>query len=259
MSAPRIAVLGLGEAGAAIAADLARAGAPVGGFDPSVLAPEGVEQRDGDADAVRDADLVISLVTAEEAEGALVEALPAARPGTLWADLNTAAPSLKADLAASAEAASVDFCDVALMSPVPGRGLSTPMLASGPGAERFARHLGPLGAHVETVPGPPGAANSRKLLRSVVYKGIAAAVVEGLAGAREAGCEDWFRDHIAAEFAAFDAATVERMVEGTFRHARRRAEEMDAATRQLLELGLDPRIAPAARDALELISQQQSQ
>ena len=40
---PAIAVLGLGEAGSAIAIDLAAAGNRVLGFDPVAPAPEGVE------------------------------------------------------------------------------------------------------------------------------------------------------------------------------------------------------------------------
>jgi 3-hydroxyisobutyrate dehydrogenase-like beta-hydroxyacid dehydrogenase len=37
---------------------------------------------------------------------------------------------------------------------------------------------------------------------------------------------------------------------GTHRHARRRADEMTAAARQLLEFGIPPRTAGAARDLL---------
>ncbi|MEU5870810.1 DUF1932 domain-containing protein [Glycomyces sp. NPDC047369] len=256
MNAPlRIAVLGLGEAGSAVASGLAAAGADVRGHDPAAPVPPGVTARSGEADAVRDADLVISLTTAEHAEAAMRAALPELRPGALWADANTAAPSQKAALARLVPGG---FTDVALMAPVPGLGLRTPMLASGPGAERFRRHLEPLGARIDTVPGPPGAANSRKLLRSVVYKGIAAAIVEGLQGAQAAGLEDWYRDHIAAELASFDTRTFERMVAGTFRHAARRADEMDAAARQLRDLGLDPRIAPAARDALEALARRRA-
>ena len=99
-------------------------------------------------------------------------------------------------------------------------------------------------------PGPAGEAISRKLLRSVFYKGLAAAVVEALRGAEAAGCADWLRDNIAAELAGFDERTVDRLVDGTHRHARRRADEMAAATEQLLELGVPPRIATAARDLL---------
>ena len=144
----------------------------------------------------------------------------------------------------------VPVVDVALMSPVPGRGLRTPMLVSGEGAARYAEILGGLGAAVTIQPGPAGEAISRKLLRSVFYKGLAAAVVEALAAAEAAGCADWLRDNISAELAGFDEQTIDRLVDGTHRHARRRADEMAAAAEQLTELGVRARIAAAARDQL---------
>ncbi len=98
--------------------------------------------------------------------------------------------------------------------------------------------------------GPAGEAISRKLLRSVFYKGLAAAVVEALAAADAAGCEPWLRANISAELAGFDEHTIDRLTEGTRRHARRRADEMSAASDQLRELGVPPRIAAAARDLL---------
>nr|WP_276610788.1 NAD(P)-dependent oxidoreductase [Kineococcus siccus] len=241
--------MGLGEAGSAIARDLLAAGADVRGHDPALAPPAGVAARRDEADAVRDADLVLSANSSAAARGALLTALPALRPGTLFADLNTASPALKASLA-DAAGDRADVVDVALMAPVPGLGLRTPMLASGPAAPRFADLLRPLGAAVDVHPGPVGAATSRKLLRSVFYKGLAAAVLEALAGARAAGCEDWLRADVAAELARFDAATLDRLVDGSHRHARRRADEMAAAAQQLDELGVPSRVARAARDAL---------
>jgi 3-hydroxyisobutyrate dehydrogenase-like beta-hydroxyacid dehydrogenase len=244
----RIAVLGLGEAGSLIARDLVAAGADVRGYDPLSIVVDGVESRGSEADAVADADLVLSVNSSHDARTALENALPALRPGTLWADLNTASPGLKKALAD--RAAPVEVVDVALMSPVPGKGLRTPMLVSGPAADRYAELLTGLGADVTVQPGPVGTAISRKLLRSVFYKGLAAAVVEALRGAEAAGCADWLRGNIAAELAGFDERTVDRLVDGTHAHARRRADEMEAATEQLRELGVPARIAAAARDLL---------
>jgi 3-hydroxyisobutyrate dehydrogenase-like beta-hydroxyacid dehydrogenase len=251
---PRIAVLGLGEAGAAIAEDLARAGGDVRGFDPKVDAPPGVEPRDSDADAARDADVVLSVNSARDAMDALVQAMPALRRGTLWADLNTASPGAKADLAETAGRVGVEVADVALMAPVPGRGMHTPMVASGPGARRYAHELATFGLLVEVLDGPAGVAISRKLLRSVFLKGLAAALIEALDGARAAGCEGWLIENVSRELAEFGPAAVERLVAGTHKHARRRADEMDAAAQQLSELGVEPRIALATRDALRAIT-----
>jgi 3-hydroxyisobutyrate dehydrogenase-like beta-hydroxyacid dehydrogenase len=253
----RVAVLGLGEAGSLIAADLVAAGADVRGYDPKPLSVEGVQSRGSEAEAVADADLVLSLNSSHDAMTALEYALDGLRPGTLWADLNTASPGLKVSLAERVADRGVDVVDVALMSPVPGKGLRTPMLVSGPRSERYRDLLVPLGAEVTVQPGPVGEAISRKLLRSVFYKGLAAAVVEALRGAEAAGCADWLRGNISAELAGFDERTVDRLVDGTHTHARRRADEMAAATDQLVELGVPARIAPAARDLLVELRERQ--
>jgi 3-hydroxyisobutyrate dehydrogenase-like beta-hydroxyacid dehydrogenase len=246
----RIAVLGLGEAGSEIARDLVAACADVRGYDPNVPVPHGVIPRDSEADAVTDADVVLSVNSSHDAMSALSHALPELRPGTVWADLNTASPGLKAQLAEVAATRQVKVVDVALMSTVPGRGLRTPMLVSGEGAAGYAEVLAGFGVTVTVQPGPAGAAITRKLLRSVFWKGVAAAVVEALTAAEAAGCADWLRENIKAELTGFDDATVDELVESSHKHARRRADEMSAATAQLQELGVEPRIAAAARDQL---------
>lgn len=254
-----VAVLGLGEAGSEIAAGLCAAGAVVRGFDPRVPATGGVTACAGDADASRGAAVVVSLTCAHEAEVALTAALPAMRGGAIYADLNTASSALKAHLASLAAAAGVGFADVALMAPVPGSGLRTPMLAAGPAAGEFARYFGRLGASVEVLPGPAGAAAARKLIRSVFYKGLAAAVTEALRAARAAGCEDWLRDNISRELESASAATLGRLERGSVMHARRRSGEMAAAGEQLRRLGVPPRVASASEQWLRQLAEEQSE
>ncbi|MGH3301892.1 MAG: DUF1932 domain-containing protein [Streptosporangiaceae bacterium] len=260
--APRavIAVLGLGEAGSQIAADLCAAGAVVRGFDPLVPAGPGVIPCADDADACRGADVVLSLTTAHEAVSALKASLPGIAPDAIYADLNTSSSGLKRALAAlGGEAGRGRFADVALMSPVPSKGLRTPMLASGPAADDYARLLRGLGASVEVLAGPPGAAADRKLVRSVFFKGLAAAVTESLRAARAAGCEDWIRDSIAAELTAASPGTVDRLERGSVQHAARRAEEMAASAALLRELGVPPRIASASEQWLRQLMSEQDQ
>jgi 3-hydroxyisobutyrate dehydrogenase-like beta-hydroxyacid dehydrogenase len=98
-------------------------------------------------------------------------------------------------------------------------------------------------------------AASKKLLRSVFYKGMAAAVIEALDAARAAGDEPWLREHIAAELTAADAGTIERIIDGTRRHAVRRAAEMEAAADMLTELGVPPAMADASRALHERLAQ----
>lgn len=253
-----IAVLGLGEAGSAIGADLVRAGAVVRGYDPAVGPGDGIIGATSEADAASGADLVLSVNSSAAAVEALRAGIGAVRPGAVWADLNTASPGKKRQLAAIAREHGTGFTDIAIMAPVPGRGLRVPMLASGDAAAHTAEILCSLGASVEMMDGDAGVAASRKLLRSVFFKGMAAAVVEALEAARAAGCEGWLRDNIITELSGADKSTVDRLVSGTHQHAVRRADEMAAATEMLTELGVRPSIAAASRDLLARLSTRSS-
>ena len=137
--------------------------------------------------------------------------------------------------------------DVALLGPVPARGLGTPALASGPGAQQFADVLGPLGMPVEVLSDHPGDAATLKLLRSVFMKGLAASALESLRAAEAAGHASWLEGEIAA---VVGKPLLERLVEGSRRHAVRRVDEMEAARELLLELGVEPRIAAASTAVL---------
>jgi 3-hydroxyisobutyrate dehydrogenase-like beta-hydroxyacid dehydrogenase len=238
-------VLGLGEAGGRLAADLAAAGAEVHGYDP--LAPAagiaGVAVVPDAAAAVAGADAVLSVNAARVALDAAASALPALLPGALYADLNTAAPKLKRELAALAADAGVSFVDVALLGPVPARGLGTPALASGPGARAFAERFGPLGMPVEVVSATAGDAAALKLLRSVFMKGLAAAALESVEGAEALGQAEWLRREIAA---VIGEPLLDRLLEGSARHAARRTDEMEAARDLLTALGVQPLVASAS-------------
>jgi 3-hydroxyisobutyrate dehydrogenase-like beta-hydroxyacid dehydrogenase len=245
-----VAVLGLGEAGGAISADLVAAGARVRGYDPAVRPGAGLVGCSGEADAASGADVVLSVNSAEAAEDALRAGLPGMRHGAIWADLNTAAPALKRRLGDIAARAGVALADVSLMAPVPRKGLRTPMLASGPAAAGYAGILEPLGARITVLDAPAGAAATRKLLRSVFFKGMAAAIVEALRAAREAGLEDWLRAHIADELGSADGQFAQRLEEGSYQHAERRVEEMRAASDLLAELNVPSRVSEASREWL---------
>lgn len=252
-----VAVLGLGEAGSAIARDLVARGVSVRGWDPVAPLPEGVAAATGAADAAQGADAVLSVNTAAVALETATVVAPVLRPGALYADLNTGAPELKRSVAQPVEAAGAVFADVALMAPVPGRGITTPALASGPGARRFAELFGPLGMPVTVIDDQPGSAASRKLLRSVVMKGMAAAVIEGLTAAERLGCADWYLGEIKNLFAGANEALVDRLITGSRRHAVRRAHEMRVVAEMLLANDVHPRVSMAAAEWLKQLADAQ--
>ncbi len=252
-----IAVLGLGEAGSLLARDLVRAGHTVRGWDPVLHGDlSAIPIAACSAEAIEGADVVLSVNWAIVAADVARDALPLLRAGTIYADLNTAGPSLKQELAQIVAPSDAAFVDVAMMSPVPGLGIRVPMFLAGDGAEALAALLRPLGTPVEIVGAQPGEAASRKLTRSVFFKGMSAAVCEALDAARAAGVEDWLRSDIARTLSSAHAATVDRIVEGTYKHAERRAHEMRDAAALLDELGVPAPVTRATVASLERILRQ---
>lgn len=244
MSSRRVAVLGLGEAGGRIAADLVAAGADVLGYDPvATSTPEGVVRAPDPSEAVAGSDVVLSLTAAGASLDVAARVLPGLPPGAVYADLNTASPALKRKIAALVEDAGRTFADVALLGPVPARGLGTPALAAGSGAQAFADVLSPLGMPVEVVSDRPGVAAAMKLLRSVFMKGLAASAIESLRAADAAGHREWLEAELVE---VIGRPLLERLLEGSRTHAARRVDEMEAARELLLELGVEPRITRAS-------------
>src|SRR5690606_32286819 len=107
-----IAVLGIGEAGGTLARDLLAAGVEVRGWDPRPnMLPEGLTFAASNPDAAAGADIVLSVNWASVATEVATEVAPVLQPGQLYADLNTAAPQLKRELAPIIERSGALFVD----------------------------------------------------------------------------------------------------------------------------------------------------
>jgi 3-hydroxyisobutyrate dehydrogenase-like beta-hydroxyacid dehydrogenase len=250
-----VAVLGLGEAGGAIASDLAAAGCIVRGWDPLATSTPEVDRTDTPTEALAGADLVLSLTAAAHALDAASSVASALTAQHLYADLNTTAPAVKREVAAVIARAGAMFADVALLGPVPAQGVATPAIASGGGAGRFAELMRPFGMPVEVVGDEPGDAAGLKLLRSVFMKGLAASVLESIEAAKVRGADDWLRREIVD---VLGEPLLERLLAGTVTHAARRLDEIEAAAAYLEELRVEPRISRAAAEWLESLVQERA-
>ena len=243
---PRVAVLGLGEAGGAVAAGLAAAGCGVRAWDPVVTAARRrvgpTRRRGGHGSGSRSEPHDSGACRRRRGERRVGARR---RTGLRRPQHGGAEPQVRArrgDRATGAE-----FADVALLGPVPTQGIGTPALASGDGAERFAELVRPLGMPVEVVGDEPGDAAGLKLVRSVFMKGLAASVLESLDAAKGAA-----RTRGSGEIAEIvGEPLLERLVSGTVTHAERRLDEMEAAVAYLEELGVEPRVSRAAAGWLE--------
>jgi 3-hydroxyisobutyrate dehydrogenase-like beta-hydroxyacid dehydrogenase len=188
-------------------------------------------------------DVALSVNSARAALDAASAVLPRLPAGAIYADLNTASPALKRELAELVADAGVAFVDVALLGPIPSRGLSAPTLASGPAARAFAGLFAQVGMPVEVISDEAGDAAALKLVRSVFMKGVAAAVVESMRAAEAVGRAAWLEEEIEA---LIGRPYLERALAGSRKHAARRVDEMEAARDLLLELGVEPLVATAS-------------
>ena len=251
----RVAVLGLGEAGSIYAADLPQRGASVVGTDlHHAIAPPRVLLAPDVPQAVRGADIVLSLVGAGSAASVLDEALPEMRPGSVYADMNTSGPDDKRLLAAVAATRGIPFVDVAIMAPVPRARIDTPLLLSGSGVAQLRPYLERLRIPATEVGPEPGAAARLKLLRSVFMKGLAAVVVESVTAAKTLDAEHWLKEQIAAELGGSGRAAVDHLIEGTVKHAVRREAEMVDARELLDSLGAPHPMTDATIEWLSAIA-----
>jgi 3-hydroxyisobutyrate dehydrogenase-like beta-hydroxyacid dehydrogenase len=257
---PRIGIVGYGEAGAAIAAGLAEAGATVVVYDARLEDGGGDQLRDraatdhidlatGLADLAARCPVIVSLVTSSAALPVAEALAPHLGPDHLVADANSTSPGLAAEVATVIGRAGAQPVDVAVMAAVPPHRQRVPMLASGPGARRFA-DLG-FGTDIELVDGPPGAASAVKMLRSLLVKGLESLLVEFAVASRHFGAT-------AAVLRSLDGTLpMERWEElasylltRTALHGERRGHELEEAAAMLRELDVEPLMAEAGAKRL---------
>ena len=232
-----IAILGIGEAGGVLARDLIAAGVQVRGWDPEPHnIPDGLFFAASNPSAVSEADIVLSVNWASVAVEVATEVAPVLQPDQLYADMNTAGPELKRDIAPIIEKTGALFVDAALMDPVPPKGLGTQVYASGSGAEIFAEKMTPLGMPVTYLDREAGNAATHKLVRSIMYKGVAAVIMECLEAAEALNITDYARAQMLKII--YDEPMIDRFVSGSIKHAKRRVEEMEAVVEMLNSIGV---------------------
>jgi 3-hydroxyisobutyrate dehydrogenase len=195
-----VAFLGLGTMGAAMAANLARAGFPVTVWNRTVgRAPEldelGVTVAATPAEAVADADIVVICVSdTPDVEAVLFGAdgvVDGARPGTLIIDCSTIAPSGSWDFAARLRERELAMVDAPVSGGSEGARNATLTIFVGgdvDDVERARPVLGALGRTITHV-GPIGAGQAVKAVNQVILAGAYLGVAEGIVLAIKAGLD----------------------------------------------------------------------
>ncbi|MEV4597858.1 DUF1932 domain-containing protein [Amycolatopsis sp. NPDC049253] len=248
-------LLGLGEVGAVLAEDLT--GVELTAWDVALADPASAAARNAERfglgsavdahDAVREADLVISAVTAANDLTAAKSIADGLRAGCWFLDLNSAAPGQKQASAEVIEKAGGRYVEAAVMSPINPKRLAAPMLLGGPHAAEFAEFARPLGfTGMEVYADVVGRAAATKLCRSVVIKGVEALLAESLLAAREWGVEGRVLGSLSNLLPSDDWEQLAAyMISRSLEHGVRRAEELREAAVTVAETGVEPVMAEA--------------
>lgn len=241
--APRVALIGFGEAGSSFAAP---GGWNAAGWDIrpercAAMAALGITAGKNAAEALANADIVLSLVTADSAVNVAREYAQFLETGALWCDMNSVSPGAKKQAAQIVNAAGGRYVDVAVMAPV-GKQRDVPLLIGGPDADEARAKLEALGFDNSNIAGAEiGRASSIKMIRSVMVKGMEALTYECAAAAEKAGILTEVMSSLDASEKDWDWMTRtlynrERMET----HGIRRAAEMEEVAKTLQELGVEP-------------------
>jgi 3-hydroxyisobutyrate dehydrogenase-like beta-hydroxyacid dehydrogenase len=257
----RICLIGFGEVGQVLAADLYASGhQEIAAWDLQFTDPasapsrrvarSGVRSAKSAAAALADATLVICAVTAPECVCAATTAAASIAPNAAFLDLNSVSPTTRAIAAAAISAGGGRYVEAAVMSPIAPARIASAMLLGGPHAAAFlpqARQLGFAGATVFS--DIIGRASAAKMCRSAIVKGIEALLTESLLAARRYGVEDAVLESLRDILPVGDWRTLSRyMIGRSMQHGRRRAAEMREVAITVREAGVEPWMSRACAE-----------
>ncbi len=199
--------------------------------------------------SLKDANVIISLVTADQAYEAACNAAKHLEEGALFFDGNSCAPSTKVQSAKAIESAGGRYVDMAIVAPVHPTLHQTPVLLSGPHAKEAMQEVGYLNLAAKQIDGPVGRASAIKMTRSIMMKGLEALMLECVLAGRKAGVEDTVLESLEVTYPGFgwkDRAAY--MFERVMTHGKRRAAEMREVAITVADLELNNGMTTATVD-----------
>jgi 3-hydroxyisobutyrate dehydrogenase-like beta-hydroxyacid dehydrogenase len=260
----KLGLMGFGQVGSAFATGLRKEGLPcIVAYDKmqdTQSYGDVIKRRAKEADVkllpnpeqlVNNSDIIICVTSANVAVESAQQVLSFITPNHIYADLNSASPEAKEQIADLIMETGAKFVDGAIMGSISLYGHKSQVLVCGDGAEIFAKALSTWGMNIRKIGDKPGQASALKMIRSVWAKGIEALLVESLLAAYEYKILEPVFESI-CEMMQEDFATLANMLITTDAiHAQRRAHEMDEVVKTLQHIGADFTMSQATRHKLQ--------
>jgi 3-hydroxyisobutyrate dehydrogenase-like beta-hydroxyacid dehydrogenase len=256
----KIGFVGFGEAAYNIARGLRGAGlAPIHAFDIHTHTPgrgEKVQQRasetavilcESNAEIAAACGVLLSTVTADQAEVAAEQNAPHLTYRHIYADLNSVSPAAKQYIARLVETSGARFVEIAIMSPVAPHLHRVPMLLGGQHARELVELLAPLGMKLEIISEQIGVASATKMCRSIVVKGLEALLFECVLAAVPYGADERVFATLEETMPGVNwKRLASYMIGRVIEHGERRARELEQVATTLRAIGVEPFMTEAA-------------
>ena len=188
----KIGFIGLGNMGAPMAANLAKAGHNVTGFDMADIAVEGVTMASSGPEAAKDADVVITMLpNGQILRNVAAELIPAMTKGAALVDCSTVDVESARAVAEQAEAAGLLAVDAPVSGGVGGASAGTLTFRAGGSGDAFAKAaplfdiMGQKAVHC----GAAGAGQAAKICNNMILGVTMIATCEAFALADKLGLD----------------------------------------------------------------------
>ncbi|WP_367278025.1 3-hydroxyisobutyrate dehydrogenase [uncultured Roseobacter sp.] len=192
MDALKVGFIGLGNMGAPMAANLAKAGCTVTGFDTAVSAAEGVTMAASAAEAAREADVVITMLpNGDILRRVAADVLPAMQQGALLLDCSTVDVESARAVAEQAGGGGQMFVDAPVSGGIGGAAGGTLTFMAGGSTQAFAKAqplfdiMGQKAVHC----GEAGAGQAAKICNNMILGATMIATCEAFALADKLGLD----------------------------------------------------------------------
>lgn len=266
----QLVFIGFGEAAYHIASGLKAEGlTDLGAYDRNAADPQlggliqqraaevGVKLFESLESAYQAGEFIACLTSANSALAVAKAVIPQLKAGQAYIDMNSAAPTVKADIAEIPRNEGVMFCEAAVMGTVPGNKHKVPMFLAGNGAAKFAAAFSQYGMKLTVLDAKAGGASAIKMFKSVIMKGLPQLMFESFEAAVKYGVLNTLVDSLAS---SLNGKTVEQLADTftarTMIHAARRSEEMQDVVATLESLGVDAAMSKATVAKLDGLAKQ---
>ncbi|MDF2531988.1 MAG: 6-phosphogluconate dehydrogenase [Clostridia bacterium] len=265
MKKPILGFIGFGEAAYCICSGLRSESNPeINAFDvmanSETLGPT-IQKRAQDAsvtlcstlkELLEKSDIVFCATSAKYALPIATEAAQNIRKGCMYADMNSASPMVKREIAQVIDKTGAFFVDAAVMELVPPHKHKVPIAASGTGAAQFTEYLNSYGMNVSYINDQAGSSSSMKMFRSIFMKGLTSLLLETLVASYKMGID---KEIIESINNTLSKSSVEKLanllINRTSIGAERRVSEMGDVISTLTDMGLDATASKATKQKLQ--------